>query len=125
MQFNHASAYDFEQKLLQSGYRKYIQNYRKEDYMYWKGFDKQTDQDGDSFGGYSVGFAIYDFSKFEHYNQPDPIHISFHFLLGNNSMVNRLDIEVTDDKITIEKFEKFCSDFYEFWKLTTQEAETI
>lgn len=114
MRFTKEQGEEFEQKLIERGYRRYVQHYRSEDYMYWKGFEKTEDREE----GYSVGFAFYDWSKYPQYTDPDTIAISLHFLLGNDQGLDRLDIDITDNNITLEGFEQFCSEFYKFFKTT-------
>lgn len=114
MNFTKETLKIFEQKLLDKGYIKYKQNYRREDYMYWKGFSKNKNK-GKS---YSIGFAIYDWSKYPQFKEKENISVSFHFLLGNNHNLDRLDIDIMDDKMTIEEVELFGEEFYKFFKTT-------
>jgi hypothetical protein len=116
MQFTEANALAFEKKLIDSGYVKYFQNFHNSDFCLWKTFEKEFDEDGDSFGGYMVGFAFYDFSKYPQCNNPAPISVNYHFLMGNDPNVSRLDMTVSDDKMTVKQFEKFSRDFYKMWK---------
>lgn len=102
---------EFEKKLIAKGYRKYIQHYKREDYLYWKSFEKNEDKES----GYSVGFAFYDYSKYPQHTDPINLGISLVMILGNNEKVGRLDIEITDDSVTDEQFEGFCNEFYQFF----------
>jgi hypothetical protein len=38
-------------------------------------------------------------------------------MLGVNPDIDRLDISISDDRISVEEFEKFCSKFYDFYNL--------
>lgn len=105
----------FENQLIELGYRKYCQNFKNSDYTFWKSLEKQTDEDGDKFGGYQIGFSFYDFTKFHQYIDDTPIHINYTFLLGQDVGVDRLEFTITDDSMSIEKFEQFCNEFYHFW----------
>jgi hypothetical protein len=116
MQFTEANALAFEKKLIDSGYKKYFQDFKRSDFCLWKTFEKEFDEDGDSFGGYMVGFAFYDYTKYPQYNGSSPISVSYNFLMGSDPNVDRLDMTVSDDKMTLKQFEKFCHDFYKMWK---------
>jgi hypothetical protein len=108
MKYTKEKSKEFESYLKEKGYFKYVQNYKNEDYLYWKSFDKRD---------YSVGFAFYDFSKYPQFKEKYPISISLEFMLGVNADIDRLEISISDDRISVEEFEKFCSKFYDFYKL--------
>jgi hypothetical protein len=114
MRTNKNGAQELETFLLERGYRKYKQNFRSEDYMYWKGFER--DEDGNS--SYSIGFAFYDWSKYPQFTEENTMSVSLHFLLGNDQGVDRLDIDITDDDMTVEGLELFGAEFYRFFKTT-------
>ena len=80
----------------------------------FEGYDK----DGDRIIGYTCGFSFYDFSIYEKFKEKECVGVSLEFLLGNNLGVDRLDITVSDDKLTVEQFEEFCKNFYDFFKTT-------
>lgn len=111
MKFTKEQGEEFEKKLLEKGYRKFIQHYHNEDYMYWKSFDRNEDKRT----GYSVGFAFYDWSKYPQFTEPENVSVSLNMLIGNNKKVGRLDISITDDTVTDEQFESFCKEFYQFF----------
>lgn len=115
MKFNKETVGAFEQSLLERGYRKYVQHFKNEDYLYWKGFEKDENRDK----GYSVGFAFYDYSKYPQFPDSECISVSLEFMLGNHNGVDRLDTTITDDRITVEEFEDFCAGIYKFY-LTTE-----
>lgn len=114
MKFTQEGAKEFEKELLAKGYKKYIQHYKSEDFMYWKNFERKYDEDGDKTEGYSVGFAFYDFSKYPQFKEPENVSVSLEFMLGTNLGVDRLDVTVTEDNLTVEKFEKFSAELYKF-----------
>lgn len=116
MQLTETNALVFEKKLLQSGYKKQFQNFENSDFCFWKTFAEQTDDFDDKHGGYSIGFAFYDFTKFHPNTSPTPIHVDFHFVVEKNEKIKRMTMNVSDDKMTLEKFEKFCHDFYKVWQ---------
>ncbi len=105
----------FEKQLIELGYKKSYQNFKNGDFTFWKSFEIQLDQYGERFGGYQIGFTFYDFSKFSQHIGDCPIHINYNFVLGGSLGIDRLDVTVTDDSMSIDKFEKFCTDFYQFW----------
>lgn len=111
MRFDKEKSAEFKDYLKSLGYVKYVQNFKREDYLYWKSFER-TER---GIGGYSVGFAFYDFSKYPQCKDEFPISISYEFMLGNNSDVDRLDLTISDNRISAEQFEKFCKNFYEFY----------
>jgi hypothetical protein len=114
MRLNKNGAQELEKFLLERGYRRYKQNFRREDYMYWKGFER--DDNGNS--SYSIGFAFYDWSKYPQFTEENIMSVGLHFLLGNDQGVDRLDIDITDDDMTVEGLEIFGEEFYRFFKTT-------
>ena len=90
-----------ENKLKELDYKKYIQHYKSEDFMYWKNFSDR----------YLVGLAFYDFRK---YNQTDPnayrIGIQFECELININ--DRFSLTVSKN-IPLEEFEKISFSFFE------------
>ena len=118
MRLNKNGAQELEKFLLERGYRKFKQNFRNEDYMYWKNFERIYTDDGHKHGGYSIGFAFYDWSKYPQYTEELNMSVSLHFLLGTDQGVDRLDIDITDDDMTVEDLEIFGAEFYRFYKTT-------
>jgi hypothetical protein len=115
MNLNKSGAQELENKLIEKGYTKYIQHYKNEDYMYWKSFDRIYTDDGEKYGGYSVGYSFYDWSKYPQFTEPETCSIGKEFMLGTDIGFDRLDISITDRDMTIEEFEEFCANFYEFF----------
>jgi hypothetical protein len=105
----------FEKQLIKLGYKKYFQSFKGGDFTYWKSFEKNLDQYGEPYGGYQVGFTFYDFTKFPQNYSETPISINYEYILGSDMGVDKLNLTVTDDTMSIDKFEKFCSEFYHFW----------
>ncbi len=113
---------ELETSLIEKGYKKYSQNFKNADFIYWKNFDKDKNKQG----GYSVGFSFYDWSAYPQYNLEKTIGVSLSFLLGNNQRVDSMDLSISDDKITIQQFEDFCAEFYKFFinqKIITNEEK--
>jgi hypothetical protein len=100
-------------KLIDKGYTHYKQQkWKSSDSIFWKSFHKTFDIYGDKVIGYQVGFAIYDWSKYQHVNEG--ISISYEMLLGSDLFkIDRLDLSITDSKMTIEEFEEFCENLYQ------------
>jgi len=113
MKFTKEESEEFELLLKERGYTKYIQRYKNEDYLYWKGFERIERGKG----GYSVGFAFYDYSKYPQFEEKEKVSISLEFMLGVNPDIDRLDLTVSDDRFSVERFEDFCKKFYEFYNL--------
>ena len=112
MRFNTEQCVAFEKILKERGYTKYVQHFKNEDYLYWKSFERIERGKG----GYSVGFAFYDFSKYPQCPYETTIAISFEYMLGVNPNIDRMDLTISDDRMTIEKFESLCKNFYDFSK---------
>jgi hypothetical protein len=104
----------FCKKLIEKGYTRYNQDWKRSDVIYWKSFDVTYDIYDDKEIGYQVGFAIYDYSNYPNYKHPENkiISISFNLLLGHKIKIDRLDLEITDSKMSIDEFEQFCKEFY-------------
>ena len=113
MKFTPKQFEKFEIYLVNLGYRKYNQNLRMEDFAYWKSFESDEDRKN----GYSVGLLVYDLSKYPQFSQKDSISISLEFMLGNNDKIDRLDLTISDDRVSVEQFEDFCKKFFEFYKI--------
>lgn len=115
MQLNATESLVFEKKLMELGYKKYFQSFNKSDFCYWKKFEKSYDEYDDESAGYQIGVAFYDFSKFPQHTEKNSMHITFHLLMGNGAKVGRLDITISDDKMSLADFEEFSADFYCMW----------
>lgn len=102
---------ELEYLLKDRGYTKYIQNYKNNDWTYWKSFERIET----GIGGYSVGICFYDFGKYPQHTG-NPILISFEYMLGTEQKIGRMDLSISDDNLTINEFEKFCKELYEFYK---------
>lgn len=102
-----------ETNLLEKGYRKLKGHFKTEDYAWWKSFEVTQDGNGIEKTGYQIAFLVYDFSKYEKFEGKLPIGVQCEFLLGNNNIIDRVDLSVSDNEITIEKFEELSAKFYE------------
>jgi hypothetical protein len=111
MSLTKEEAQKIETALIEKGYTRYDrQKWKNADYIFWKSFENTFDEYGDKEVGYQVGFAFYDYSK---YNE-NHTAIAYEFLIGESSIkYSRIDITITDSEITIDEFEKFCEDFYQ------------
>jgi len=115
MHFTLEEGKSFEEHLSDKGYRKFNENYKKSDYIYWKSFKCDVDEDGDRTSGYSVGFAFYDFSKFPNHTTDKKIGVSYECMISDHAGVDRVDMTITDNNTTIEEFESICKNFHEFF----------
>ena len=88
-----------ESFLKEQGYRKYVQNNKREDFAYWK-----------KFTGYQVGLLFYDFRK---YQSTDPnancILIQYEAMFIDCDC--RIDLSVSKD-MSLTSFEVMAQDFY-------------
>jgi hypothetical protein len=98
------SLLEFEQKLKDKGYRKFIQNYKNENFAYWKSVN---DENGKKL--YTVGLLFYDWREHQgRFNIPETIGIQYECMtIGSD----RVDMSVSKD-IPIEEFESMCEHFY-------------
>ena len=96
---------ELEKSLKEKGYRKFVQNYKSEDFAYWKSVN---DKDGNKL--FTIGLLFYDWREHQHkFNIPETIGIQYECMtIGED----RIDMSVSKD-ITIEQFELMCNDFYE------------
>lgn len=116
MKFTMKESKKFEELLVSQGYQRYVQHYKHEDFLYWKSFEREVDEEGNKSKGYSVGFAFYDWSKYTQFQEKENVSVSLEFMMGHDLGVSRMDICVTDDEWDKDKFEAFCKDFYEHFK---------
>jgi hypothetical protein len=112
MKFDKETLESFEKSLIEKGYKRMRGHYKAEDYALWKSFHVTYDEDGDKIIGYQIAFLVYDFGKYERFDGDKPFSIACEFLLGNNKFIDRVDLTASDDKITVEFFEKMCEKFY-------------
>jgi len=99
----------FESRLIEKGYRRFSGHYKKEDHGYWKSFHLYKDEHGDTEREYQIAILFYDFTK---YDIKENVAIQFEFLLANEEYVDRMDFSITDDHMTVEKFEEICEKLY-------------
>ena len=113
MRYSQSEFEELTKKLIEKGYTHYKQQkWKSSDSIFWKSFHKTYDEDGDKIIPYQVGFAVYDFSKYQHVNEG--ISISYEFLIGADLYkIDRLDLSISDSKMTIEEFEEFCEKLYQ------------
>lgn len=102
----------FEAYLVSKGYVRFRGHFKSEDYGYWKSFDVKYDDNGDKEVGYQIAILIYDFSKYEA-AKLNPYSCQFDFISGSNgNKFERVDMSITDSKISIGGYEGFCEGFY-------------
>lgn len=94
-----------EKALVELGYRRYVQHYKSEDFMYWKTF-----YDGEN-KAYQVGLAFYDFRQYaDRSPHADRISVQFECMLID--IDSRIDLTVSKD-ISLSEFESMAKSFYE------------
>lgn len=92
---------DIDKEFKIKGYKKFNQNYKSEDYSYWK---TVKDEDGNKL--YQVGLLIYDFRK---YVGRHHISIAYCCILFSEG---RIELNVSE-KINVDKFEEMALYFYQ------------
>ena len=95
---------DVEFNLVQSGYRRYVQDLDHEDFAYWKTFYEGNNKK------YQVGLLFYDYRKYSN-RIPHSNQISIQYrcmLLGGD----RIDLLVSKE-IDLPEFESMAKVFYE------------
>ena len=94
-----------EKALVELGYRRYVQHYKSEDFMYWKTF-----YDGEE-KAYLVGLAFYDFRRYiDRDKNANRISVQFECMLID--IDSRIDLTVSKD-IPLAEFESMAKSFYE------------
>lgn len=112
MTLNKAELEVMEKTLMGSGYNRYDGHYKTEDFGYWKSFEVTKDEYGDKVIGYQVAILFYDFSKYPSYTNERPIGVQFEFLLGPENTIGRVDLSISGDEMTPEKFEQLSAKFH-------------
>ena len=95
----------FENTLKENGYKSIRGHLKTEDYGWWKSFGKDSE-------GYQLAFLVYDFSKFPNYDSDYSYSIMNEFILNSNQFVSRVDMSISDEKMTFSEFEEFSYKFY-------------
>lgn len=99
---------DTEKKLVELGYRKYAQNYKGEDFCYWKTF---YNNGGEKI--YQVGILFYDFRKHIAWGEAaNRIGMQYDCMLLGGS---RIDLSISKE-IDLPEFEVMAKEFYESMK---------
>jgi hypothetical protein len=93
---------EVEANLSKSGYRRYNQNLRSEDFAYWKTFYKKEKKI------YQVGILFYDFRKYGDLNVHQ-ISVQWQCILLCD---DRIDLSVSKE-IEVAEFEEMAKTFYE------------
>lgn len=109
-----------EKQLLDRGYKKYNQHWRREDYVIGKSFHKDDNQWDEERAGYQVLLSIYDNTLHPEYcdripkEQRDNVGIEIH------TDVSRIIDEILEfttswnDETTIEEVERLAESFYQW-----------
>ena len=105
---------EFKKTLKGKGYRYFNPHYKNEDYGYWKSFHIVKDQYGEKEAAYQIAVLMYDFTKYPHYNGKDAISLQLEFILNDtDDIVSRMDMSISSDNMTVEKFEEIAEEFYQ------------
>lgn len=92
-----------ELKLKERGYHRYVQNYKREDFAYWKTFKKGENKI------YQVGILFFDWRRYDVIDS-GRIGILYECMLCGDG---RVDMTVSKDGIDLIEFEKMSKTFYE------------
>jgi hypothetical protein len=107
----------FEAKMIELGYSKSNFKLKSECFSFWKSFHKNFDEQGHKEIGYQLAFLVYDWrvhSQYDSIAKKHPYAVQLEFLAGNKvSSLSRFDFTISDDKITIEKFEGIAEKIYQ------------
>ena len=107
----------FREVIRKKGYKQYnhpctIQN---ESWYYYKGFAHTEDEDGERSPGYQVIFLVWD-RRNHRVDIPVPDKNTMGItplILAQSHEWERIDLEITDDKLTnVDSVEQFAHDFY-------------
>jgi hypothetical protein len=112
MRFNKENVSEFISELEKRSYKRYSGSLKNEDYGYWKSFGIKKDEFGDATFNYQIAFLFYDFSKYPSY-VGEPIGVQCDFVMNGTDEISRLDLSLSEDKMTVDVFEELCKDFYE------------
>lgn len=110
MKFTSETFSKFEKEIKEKGYLKYNGKLSREDYYYYKAFNRKIDEDGDKYGGYQVFFSIYDFRK---YNAPYSQYIGVDITVTPCDIDGRYDLIISNE-ITVDRAEEIAKQYYEF-----------
>lgn len=92
---------ELHEYLTELGFRKYIQNHKREDFAYWKIYDNK----------YQIGLLVYDFTKYGgKHDLNNKVSIQFEAMPIDIS--GRCDLSVSKE-IELPEFEKMAKGFYE------------
>lgn len=111
-------AESFIKELEHLGYKRYRQNFKSEEFAYWKSCHDHVDEDGDKIVKYTHGFLFYDHSKYPGVPKLDHWSVEPYMLVGNSFCekmgINRCDLAISmgGKDICVETFEKMCEDFF-------------
>lgn len=111
MRFNKENVSGFISELEKREYKKYRGHLKNEEYGYWKSFGIKKDEFGDATFNYQIAFLFYDSTKYPQY-VGEPIGIQCEFVLNGTDEISRLDLSLSENKMSVDIFEELCADFY-------------
>lgn len=107
----------FREVIRKKGYKQYNHpgTIHNESWYFYKGFDYTEDDDGESSPGYQVIFLVWDYRN-HRVEIPMPQELTMGItplILTSNHEYERIDLEITDDKVMdVDSVEQFAHDFY-------------
>lgn len=112
---NKEQLHTLENLLSERGYKKWTTCLTStESWSWFKSFDKQYDEDGDTIAGYQVAFRVWDFTK---YGDKDVNAYGFDFWTSPIGTDCRMDFTSNWEPISdLDTFEAMARDFYELTK---------
>lgn len=107
----------FREVIRKKGYKQYNHpgTIHNESWYFYKGFAHTEDEDGEQSPGYQVIFLIWDHRN-HRVETPVPEDLTMGItplILTQSHEWERIDLEITDDKLTnVDSVEQFAHDFY-------------
>ena len=104
----------FKQTIEDKGYKlvNHPNTIHNESFYYYKGFAYTEDEDGECTPGYQIIFLVWERFHMTHIPNMDAYGVT-PLILTNNHEWERIDLEITDDKVNdVDSVEQFAHDFY-------------
>ena len=117
-----------EAKLIKRGYRKYIQKWHHEDYIYGKGFHKEDNQWDDDRTAYQILFSVYDYSNYPELTEEQRKRIGVEIHIDVSRTIDErieLFLPFEIDDATIGEIEKKAESFYKWVCRTWKEPKEV
>ena len=82
-----------------------------ESFYFYKGFAHTEDENGNRSPGYQVIFLVWDLRKYDSLPKYDTWGVTPMVLTDSHDW-SRIDLQITDRNIDVDKFENYAHDFY-------------